>query len=446
MAFGDPLTSLNTVLAIWIAAIAVVFYFAWSLKTPPCGLALGYWAQMFSQYWLGAFLVALQGIHNDNNWATYIGFQESAYAVVGHVLGFAIAYVIMRDRSLAPVPPLPATDVNRVANTYIIVGIVSNLVVAEFITSYVGGVDAVLTSGASVTLAGFFVRWWSAWNNGKRGSILVVMGAFALVPLLFLFVQGFMSFGVASVLTFGSCVITYFRPRWLSVLVSAGCILIALTIFPVYMKVRTDIRRSVWGGDDYTERIGTIYTLFSNSEWSMFDVQREEHAASVDGRLNQGWLVGKAVLRLKSGAIDYARGQTIVDAVLAVIPRVIWPDKPFYSGSGTLAARYTGMEFSAGTSVGIGHIFELYINFGSDGVFIGSALLGLFLGIIDFRCGQLLQANRLDSFVLLFVCGIAFQNVLGNLPVLVSSIAGSVVLVQCLRIVIPFRGTNRSRP
>ena len=90
----------------------------------------------------------------------------------------------------------------------------------------------------------------------------------------------------------------------------------------------------------------------------------------------------------------FARGETIWHAIIAPVPRALWPNKPIVAGSGDLVSRYTGIMFAEGTSVGIGPVMEMYVNFGSAGVFVGFIVIGLFLGYIDFRAGESLRRAR----------------------------------------------------
>ena len=84
--------------------------------------------------------------------------------------------------------------------------------------------------------------------------------------------------------------------------------------------------------------------------------------------MNQNQLVGAAVQYLESGYAPFATGDTLIQSALAIIPRAIWPDKPVFAGSPGLVTQYTGIQFAAGTSVGVGQVLEFYINFGSPGV------------------------------------------------------------------------------
>src|SRR5262249_25377322 len=108
--------------------------------------------------------------------------------------------------------------------------------------------------------------------------------------------------------------------------------------------------------------------------------------------------------------------------------RALWPDKPQYAGSGSLVTRFTGFKFAYGTSVGIGQVMELYVNFGTLGVLVGYTLLGLLLGILDVRAGTALAAGDWKQFSLWFMIGVAFLQVGGNFAEATASAAGCFVL------------------
>jgi hypothetical protein len=145
-------------------------------------------------------------------------------------------------------------------------------------------------------------------------------------------------------------------------------------------------------------------------------------------RLNQNILVGHAVNYLEAGGTEYGEGDALVNAMIALIPRTLWPGKPQYAGSGHLVTRYTGIQFARGTSVGIGQVMELYVNFGDLGVLIGFTVVGLLLGFFDFQAGMALRTGQWKQFALWFAVGLSFLQVGGNFAEAVSAAAGSAVL------------------
>jgi hypothetical protein len=79
----------------------------------------------------------------------------------------------------------------------------------------------------------------------------------------------------------------------------------------------------------------------------------------------------------------YAEGETYYLAVIAVVPRLFWPDKPYSLGGSEFVSRYTGIIFGENTSVGMNYLFEMYVNFGEIGVYLGMAALGMLLGWME---------------------------------------------------------------
>jgi len=95
-----------------------------------------------------------------------------------------------------------------------------------------------------------------------------------------------------------------------------------------------------------------------------------------------------------------------------------------------LVSKYTGITFQQGTSVGMGPIFELEINFGSIGVFLGMLLLGVLLGVADRKAGAALRLDDPLTFGKWFLIGIITQNALGSFAETTASLAAALILVS----------------
>src|SRR5205823_2807942 len=157
-----------------------------------------------------------------------------------------------------------------------------------------------------------------------------------------------------------------------------------------YMRDRGEIREVVWGGQSLRNRAERVTTTIKAFEW--FDPSNNDHLTRVDDRLNQSYMVGAAVSRL-SDIGGYAHGATLWEALLALILRAIWPEKPITAGSGKLVTEYTGIPFAAGTSVGIGQVMEFYVNFGTLGVLIGFTIMGIAITVLDLLAAECLAAG-----------------------------------------------------
>ena len=217
-------------------------------------------------------------------------------------------------------------------------------------------------------------------------------------------------------------------------------IYLGLSVYITYMKGRNELRMTVWGGQTLSERVDKF--LETAGAFEFFDPWNDEHLVIVDNRLNQNGLVGTAVVYLQN-TDAFARGDTLREAALGMIPRLIWPGKPVEAGSGDLANRFTGMEFAVGTSVGVGPVMELYGNFGSIAVVIGFLLLGMLLKSADIMAGVHLASGNWQGFATWCLVGISMLNVGGSFVETTMSAGASLVLAVTVNKLLRYYGLDK---
>jgi hypothetical protein len=215
-----------------------------------------------------------------------------------------------------------------------------------------------------------------------------------------------------------------------------------LSLYVSYMRDRGRIRDAVWGGEALRIRVDRVFSMMTTLEW--FDPFNDDHLRRVDRRLNQNYLVGRAVEYL---AVQdrFANGETIVDALIALIPRAIWPDKPVSAGSGNLVSRFTGITFSLGTSVGIGQVMEWYVNFGRAGVLLWFVLVGVVLTVTDTMAGLKLQSGDWLSFAKWYLPSLALLNIGGSLVEVSGGAGASIVVVTLVNKIFLYRLQRRNK-
>src|SRR5262249_2576562 len=113
------------------------------------------------------------------------------------------------------------------------------------------------------------------------------------------------------------------------------------------------------------DRVGSVIDAVADAQW--FDPANEKHLAALDQRLNQNYFAGLAARRISQGQVSYLYGRSIYEGLLALVPRLFWPDKPVFAGSPRIVAEMTGLYLSENTSFGIGQVMEFQINFGIPG-------------------------------------------------------------------------------
>ncbi|MDP9171205.1 MAG: hypothetical protein M3N54_11350, partial [Acidobacteriota bacterium] len=391
----------------WALVTAVLVWRAWS--RPGAGLVLSYCFQLSMLYWLGGLFHSLPWSELPETATVLAGLQKSTNGMVAFALGaFAMGPWLagrIAARKEQPVTPDPALP-----RMFIWIGVAFYFVVAPTL-GRVAGFNAIGAVGSELVVVGISLNCWRAWSRGGAKNLVVALAPALLIPIVTLVVQGFLSFGVIALSTVILFSAQFFRPRWALLAAGVAFGYLGLTGYGAYMRDRNQNREVVWGGESLGNRVAAFQKTLATADW--FDWRDPEHLAFVDDRLNQNFLVGSSVTYL-SNTGNYAYGSTLMEAVVNMIPRVIWPSKPTSAGSFGLATRFTGIEFAMGTSVGIGPVMELYGNFGDLGIWVGFIVLGALIQAMDTMAGYHLSNGTWLDFANWYLVGISFLNVSGS--------------------------------
>ena len=92
-----------------------------------------------------------------------------------------------------------------------------------------------------------------------------------------------------------------------------------------------------------------------------------------------------ATMRHIPGNMPFQEGAQIGATVMNVlVPRLFFPDKPPLESDTAVLEKYTGIHFGkssgSGSSVSLGYVAELYVDFGVPGAVIGTFIMGLLAG------------------------------------------------------------------
>ena len=396
----------------------------WRRNTPSTGLTLAYLLNLSLIHWVGAAIYLLPAFQIRDPRLTEMGFEQSLYGVVAFAVGGLFITPILANKGILPRSKGTHAADPRLPKAYIACGVLFYVLSATFL-GHLPTATAIVSSGQQLVVAGLALCCWKAWRENKVRRLIGWLMLALLMPLTTLVTAGMLGYGAVALLTLLVFVSGFVRSPFKVALVGFPLIYFGLSVFVSYMRDRTEIRATVWGGQSFSDRIDRLGETVASFEW--FDPARFEHLERIDGRLNQNWLVGAAVNQLHE-TDGYARGDTLWDALLALIPRAIWPDKPMSAGSGDLVNRYTDIRFAPGTSVGVGQVLEFYANFGTTGVVLGFALMGLVITVLDLQAAERLAHSDLQGFVLWFLPGIALLQVGGQLVELTASAAGSLIV------------------
>lgn len=405
-----------------------LFTLWWTFRSsnPSVGLFLGYWLHFLQNYGAAGIIHALPWVDSRVAEETAVGFPEAVFSLVLFCFGAAASHLLMKRRQ----PPVEVSTSGWAGSwatprQIFFMGILMGYIFGPLISRIPSG-GAVSSTLASLTAAAWGILAYRAVVKREYAKVALLTAGLVFFPLSTMIQSGFIGFGVNSVILVVSLMAVYFRPR-MGVLAAGLLVLfLGLSIYITYMRDRNEIRHAVWGGESIKVRATVLVNTFSNMEW--LDLRSEIQILYVDARMNQNVLVGVAIDRLQRGEVGYWHGKSILEAILSVIPRLFWPNKPMTAGSGDLVSEVTGMTFTQGTSVGIGPILEFYANFGHWGLGIASLLMGGFLGMCDIRAGACLRAGHTTRFAAWLLLALPLHNVLGSLVSIFTSIATAGVL------------------
>jgi hypothetical protein len=284
---------------------------------------------------------------------------------------------------------------------------------------------AIVENGGGIWFLGVMFGLQAALYRGDHKWTVFWLAALVVYPVTGLLFSGFLSYATrAAIIVFCGLIITI-RSPW-RVIMGIGLVtVLGLTIFVNYFAHRDAIRDAVWGGTSLENRMDVVKDAFTNLE--VFDLYNGNHQIALDQRLNQNFFVGLAAQRIEEGQVNYLYGRSVWEALLALIPRALWPDKPVFGGSPKIVAEMTGLDLSPTTSWGVGQVMEFYINFGIFGLIGGFLLLGWGLGTLDRKAAAAEIRGDLGQAIVFFLPGAALVQPLGSMVELAGGAGAGLV-------------------
>jgi hypothetical protein len=409
----------------WLIAIAVTAYSQWKIKAGSVGLGAMYLMNLFINHFLGGFIYSLSWYSTAMTIPVEKGFLVTTYGLLSFTVGSAIVspwLVTLLSKKQAVIvrreinPALP--------KIYLCIALVTYFLLIPVLGS-IPTLGAILRTGWTLMVVGLGLLVKQAYDAGDKRQVVFWLASTIFLPLTTILTAGFIGYGAVALLIVLFFTASFYRPRWHSILAITLGVYLGLCVYVTYMRDRNDIRDAVWGGQAYATRIDRLLSTFS--EFELIDFNNQNHLGLIDDRLNQNFLVGAAVNYLEEGKEEFAKGETIWNSILALVPRIIWPNKPYQAGSGLMVTQYTGIPFAEGTSVGIGQVMEFYVNFGNEGVIAGFFILGVLLGLIDSRAAARLKENDWPGFAFYFLPGLGLLQVGGSLGEMTTTAGASMV-------------------
>jgi hypothetical protein len=429
----DNLAMLTTT---WMVVFAILMLYQWRQRYS-MGLGMAYAFTLSLIHLTGAFVYSLPHYTprsqmlldaNASLIDTHIGFHASLVGIIAFLVGL-IGVNLLANKFPPVARKLNPQISSKLPITLLLMGIASFFFVGPILRR-IPSLGSVANSAATLATASLVILCWDSFRKGDMHRFRMWLASTGLFPMVTLVFLGFAGYGGLAAAAVWLLVLRFYKPRVIAVGMLVGVVYLGLSGYVNYMRERTSIREQVWNRSSLGNRVDGAMRIFKN--FKFLDLHDQDHLEFMDGRLNQNDFVGKAVQKIGSGQIGYANGGTYQIALIAWIPRILWPNKPKVGGSGDLVSRYTGLNFAVGTSVGVGHVMEAYINFGIYGVIGFFLVLGVGMGWVDRLAGYYLAHGDYWHAARWTIVGIAMLIPGGNSAELVGAIATTLVLGKLL--------------
>jgi hypothetical protein len=417
--------NLPLILISWMIVLAIMSIARHRRHTAGVGLVLAYILNLWMIHWAASVMYVLPWFRGPSYEFTVSGTEQSLYAVAAFAFGSIVLAPFIVDSGILPRSTGEHVPDPKLPKMYMGIGVFFYVLLSTAF-GHLPSLTAVISTGQSLVVVGLSLSCLQAWQRSDYNRLFFWLAVAFSMPFFTVLTRGFIGYGAVATLSVLLFLSNFVRSRVVVLVLSALLGYGAISVYVNYMRDRDEIRSSVWGGESLSNRFATLGQTASGFEW--FDPTDNEHLTRIDDRLNQSYLVGAAVEHLAQTQ-EFAYGSSLMDALLALIPRALWPDKPFGAGSGDLVTRFTGIYFNNDvTSVGIGSVMEFYVNFGTMGVLVGFLVMGVVVTALDILATERLVNGDLNGFVLYFLPGLSFLQVGGQLVEVTAGAAGAVVV------------------
>ncbi|NIR59919.1 MAG: oligosaccharide repeat unit polymerase, partial [Gammaproteobacteria bacterium] len=154
-------------------------------------------------------------------------------------------------------------------------------------------------------------------------------------------------------------------------------------------SVKSAWRAQIWSSDVAGSPIEKMQLFFSVADDSVKDLDADDGAEALAGRLSSSSLYFSYVLQRVPHSLPHENGALAGLAISNLKPRFLFPDKRNLGGDSWLVRQYAGIEAAgdeSGASIGLGYLSEFYVDFGVTGVvalgFGWGAVMGAFAALL----------------------------------------------------------------
>jgi hypothetical protein len=364
--------------------LALIFLLLWQENEPPLLLfpALYQWLSVATKPLMTIFLVvpvnALSEVNTDIGPGITLGLTAIAALAIGMRIGIGRSAkdwnAVLRGEALRITP----VSMQRVTIAAILLGHL-----LYFLMRFAGPASQLIYALSNIRFVGLFaLAYWCFVNRRGFHYLAVVLAVEILIGI-----TGFFSDFKAPIFIIAfAAVAAGHRPklRDAAIVVTLGSALIVFGSF--WSAVKMDYRNFI---SDGTMQQVIVVPLDERIDYLAREVgtfDRYRFAEGFDKLLRRQSYIDylASTMNYVPQVLPHEHGMRLSRAVIHILtPRILFPNKPPTEFDSEVTARYTGlpMQIREGTSISIGWVGELYIDFGRNGAVVASLLLGVAFGL-----------------------------------------------------------------
>ena len=365
--------------------LALIIWLLWSRNEVPILLlpALFQWSEVatpsLSTIWKQVPLNQLFQNNADFDYATLYALAAVGILAVGLRLGSGRSkYPGFAERLRVEATTWRYRDVAVIAFSAMGIGYL-----AASISGSAGSARELFNQVSNIKYVGLFAL--SYWCLVRRSQMLVLAAVIAFEVVFGM--TGFFAEFKNSILTFLIAALAArprLRPVDIATVTAAGTLLLGIGIF--WSEVKPSYRRFVNQGSGeqvVLEPMNQRLEFLANAAGTMDAAQFSD---GFDKLVTRHGYVEYLALTMQSvpAVMPHEDGRLTLGLLEHVtIPRFLFPDKPVLPNDTEITARYTGLHLSinSATSISIGYLGELYVDFGLLGSLLAVAAIGGVTGL-----------------------------------------------------------------
>jgi hypothetical protein len=343
----------------------------------------------FSLQWLAVAIkpiqTALAGVRLDDLTDSDTPLTTAVYLALAGVAALAIGLRVGAGRRPIDWNATMALEVTRWPAAIILPASIAMIVVGQLtsvLANYTGPAVQVFLALSGVCNVGLFIlAYWCLSRRRALGILAAVIAA----EIVWGMTGFFAGFRESLVVVFIAALAARPRLSFGGVLGATAILSLVLLTGIFWSAVKPDYRAFLnegTGEQVVTRPLGERLQYIGRAADEFNSTQFDDGLRALVARLSYVDFLAITVSRVPS-VLPHEDGKHLGDALLNIVtPRILFPNKPPTPNDSEVTAHYTGesLDLSGRTSISIGYLGELYIDFGFAGAVVGTFLIGVLGG------------------------------------------------------------------